>query len=200
MDRTSVNGLRPCSAHARCADPSGRSSGSGGQQRPQGHWYLLCIPEVAMIYSLAQRTQAAPKITAYRLAQTPNTAAATTHQASFARKLQWKPVEGCRPWGLHLGKSGFVSNYVRGLQLPSGPPLGDIDDTTTTDAFNSTSSSLLGQEGEAPRDHVSRPRANVEILARRRPLAIAAMRIMFSTRQVSRAPPDSFPHSLHLGF
>lgn len=153
-----------------------------------------------MIYSLAQRTQAAPKITAYRLAQTPNTAAATTHQASFARKLQWKPVEGCRPWGLHLGKSGFVSNYVRGLQLPSGPPLGDIDDTTTTDAFNSTSSSLLGQEGEAPRDHVSRPRANVEILARRRPLAIAAMRIMFSTRQVSRAPPDSFPHSLHLGF
>lgn len=77
-----------------------------------------------MIYSLTQRTQAAPKITAYRLAQTPNTALTTTPQASFARKLKWKPVEGCRPWGLHLGKSGFVSNYVRGLQLPSGPPPG----------------------------------------------------------------------------
>lgn len=47
----------------------------------------------------------------------------------------------------------------------------DVDDTTT-DAFSSCS---VGQEGEARRDHASRPWANVEILTRRRSLAIAAM-------------------------
>lgn len=65
----------------------------------------------------------------------------------------------------------------------------DIDDTTT-DAFSSCS---VRQEGEAPRDHVSRPRANVEILARRRSLA---MHHVQRTPGLTGAPPDSFPHSI----
>lgn len=39
---------------------------------------LVFIPGVTMIYDLTQSTQAVPKTTAYRLAQTRNTAPATT--------------------------------------------------------------------------------------------------------------------------
>ncbi|KAK0750871.1 hypothetical protein B0T18DRAFT_57841 [Schizothecium vesticola] len=110
-----------------------------------------------MICHLTQSTQVALMITTTGLAQTPNTAPSTTLQVSLARKLKWKPVEGCRPWGLHWGKSGFVSNYVRGLQLPCEPPGQRRRHHRSTDAFStsrysgmrrSTARSCLATKGE----------------------------------------------------
>jgi len=49
MDRTSVDGLRPCSAQARCADPLGRGSDSGDWPATLsgGRWYLLRLQRSA---------------------------------------------------------------------------------------------------------------------------------------------------------
>lgn len=147
MDRTSVNGLRPCSAHACCADPSGRSSGSGGQQRPQGGTGIYCV------FLRLQSSTALPKENK-RLPRLPHIAWRRPRIRPRLRPFrQASPANlNGSPWRDAAPGACIWGNQVSFLIMFGGSSSQvdrrrDIDDTTTTtDAFSSsTSRSLLSR-------------------------------------------------------